>query len=67
MLRPQGRSASVSTGGGRGRPAGLLHLHHSSVARRLEQIGKILGIDLTEPTGLTRAGLALTAWRLLDG
>jgi hypothetical protein len=48
------------------RAADLLHLHHSSVARRLEQIGKILGIELTEPTGLTRARLALTAWRLLD-
>ncbi|GAA1214759.1 PucR family transcriptional regulator [Pseudonocardia alaniniphila] len=46
--------------------ADLLHLHHSSVARRLEQIGKTLGIDLAEPTGLTRARLALTAWRLLD-
>ncbi len=30
------------------------------------QIGKTLGIDLTDPTGLTRARLALTAWRLLD-
>ncbi|GAA2542328.1 MULTISPECIES: PucR family transcriptional regulator [Streptomyces] len=48
------------------RAAGLLHLHHSSVARRLEQIGKTLGIELTEPTGLIRVRLALTAWRLLD-
>ncbi len=48
------------------RAADLLHLHHSSVARRLEQIGKTLGFDLTAPTGLIRAGLALTAWRLLD-
>ncbi|MGW5364599.1 PucR family transcriptional regulator [Actinopolymorpha pittospori] len=46
--------------------ADSLHLHHSSVARRLEQIGKALGIDLSESTGLTRARLALTAWRLLD-
>lgn len=46
--------------------ADLLHLHHSSVARRLDQIGQALGIELTEPTGLTRARLALTAWRLLD-
>jgi hypothetical protein len=46
--------------------ADLLHLHHSSVARRLDQIGKTLGIELTEPTGLVRARLALTAWRLLD-
>jgi PucR-like helix-turn-helix protein len=49
------------------RAADVLHLHHSSVARRLEQIGKTLGIELTEPTGLIRARLALTAWRLLDG
>ncbi|MGW7020232.1 PucR family transcriptional regulator [Streptomyces decoyicus] len=48
------------------RAADLLHLHHRSVARRLEQTGKILGIDLTEPTGLLRARLALTAWRLLN-
>jgi PucR C-terminal helix-turn-helix domain len=48
------------------RAADLLHLHHSSVARRLEQLGKTLGIDLTEPTGLTRARLALTTWRLLN-
>ncbi|MFE5714089.1 PucR family transcriptional regulator [Streptomyces sp. NPDC056501] len=47
------------------RAAGLLHLHHSSIARRLEQISKTLGIDVTDPTGLTRARLALTAWRLL--
>ncbi|GAA3141886.1 helix-turn-helix domain-containing protein [Planomonospora alba] len=48
------------------RAADLLHLHHSSVARRIEQIGKALGVELTEPTGLVRARLALTAWRLLD-
>jgi hypothetical protein len=48
------------------RAAELLHLHHSSVARRLDQLGKTLGVDLTEPTGLTRARLALTAWRLLN-
>ncbi|MEU9304625.1 helix-turn-helix domain-containing protein [Streptomyces sp. NPDC048269] len=48
------------------RAADLLHLHHSSVARRIEQIGKTLDIDLGQPTGLMRAGLALTAWRLLD-
>ncbi|MEO3885349.1 helix-turn-helix domain-containing protein [Nonomuraea sp. B5E05] len=46
--------------------ADLLHLHHSSIARRLEQIGKALAIDLTEPAGLTRARIALTTWRLLD-
>jgi hypothetical protein len=48
------------------RAAEGLHLHHSSVARRLDQLGKTLGIDLTEPTGLTRARLALTTWRLLN-
>jgi hypothetical protein len=47
------------------RAAELLHLHHSSVARRLEQVGKSLGLELTEPNGLLRARLALTAWRLL--
>lgn len=48
------------------RAAELLHLHHSSVARRLDLIGKGLGFALTDPEGLLRAGLALTAWRLLD-
>ncbi|MET0136648.1 MAG: helix-turn-helix domain-containing protein [Kibdelosporangium sp.] len=48
------------------RAADVLHLHHSSVARRLEQLGKTLGFELTEPTGLLRARLALAAWRLLD-
>jgi hypothetical protein len=48
------------------RAADRLHLHHSSVARRLDQLGKTLGIDLTEPAGLLRARLALTAWRLLN-
>jgi hypothetical protein len=57
--------AYCATGSQR-RAADLLHLHHSSVSRRLEQIGKTLGIDLAEPTGLVRARLALTAWRLLN-
>lgn len=46
--------------------AEFLHLHHSSVARRLGYIGKTLSIELTEPTGMTRARLALAAWRLLN-
>jgi hypothetical protein len=48
------------------RAADRLHLHHSSVARRLEQLATTLGIELTQPTGLTRARLALTTWRLLN-
>lgn len=48
------------------RAAELLHLHHSSVARRLEQLGKALNVELTEPTGLTRARLALAAWRFFN-
>jgi PucR C-terminal helix-turn-helix domain len=48
------------------RAADQLHLHHSSVARRLDHLGKTLGIDLTQPTGLTRARLALTTWQLLN-
>ncbi|MBV6702235.1 helix-turn-helix domain-containing protein [Kitasatospora aureofaciens] len=55
------------TTGSQRRAADVLHLHHSCVARRLDRIGKTLGIELTEPTGLLRARLALTAWRLLDG
>ena len=46
------------------RTATLLHRHHSSVARRLAQIGDALGFPLTTPPGLVRATLALTAWRL---
>ncbi|MBF6328361.1 PucR family transcriptional regulator [Nocardia transvalensis] len=48
------------------RAAEILHLHHSSVARRLDHLGKTLGLDLTEPAGLIRARLALTTWRLLE-
>jgi hypothetical protein len=48
------------------RAAEMLHLHHSSVARRLDQLGRTLGFELTDPAGLLRAGLALTAWRLLE-
>ena len=47
------------------RAADVLHLHHSSVARRLEQLGKALGFSLTDPDGLLRASVALTTWRLL--
>ncbi|MFJ9843565.1 helix-turn-helix domain-containing protein [Kitasatospora sp. NPDC101155] len=47
------------------RAAELLHLHHSSVARRLEQIARVLEFDPTDPAGLTRARLALAARRLL--
>lgn len=45
------------------RTAELLHLHHSSVARRVEQIGKALGFELTDPT---RAKVALITWRLVN-
>jgi hypothetical protein len=37
-----------------------------TTARR-PMIGRTLGFELTEPAGLLRAGLGLTAWRLLDG
>lgn len=47
------------------RAAEALHLHHSSVSRRVDLLGKALSVDLTTPTGLTRARLALTSWRLL--
>ncbi|MFF8289374.1 helix-turn-helix domain-containing protein [Streptomyces sp. NPDC016309] len=47
------------------RAADRLHLHHSSVGRRLDHLGGLLGVDLTGPAGLVRARLALTAWRLL--
>lgn len=56
--------AYCATGSQR-RAADLLHRHHSSVARRLEQIAKAFGVELTGPTGLTRARIALTTWRLL--
>lgn len=48
------------------RTAERLHLHHSSVARRIERIGGELGVDLTAPAGSTRARMALALWRLLD-
>jgi hypothetical protein len=46
------------------RAAELLHLHHSSVARRLETLSKTLGFELADPAGLMRAGVALILWRL---
>lgn len=49
------------------RAAELLHLHHSSVGRRIEQVGQDLGIDVTEPDGLLRIRVALAARHLLDG
>ncbi|MGV0715582.1 helix-turn-helix domain-containing protein [Mycolicibacterium sp. XJ662] len=48
------------------RAADVLHLHHSSVARRIDQLGKTLGFSLTESDGLLRASVALTTWRLLS-
>lgn len=42
------------------RAADVLHLHHSSVSRRLEQIGKILDVS-----DIGRVRLALAAFRLL--
>ncbi|MET8503400.1 helix-turn-helix domain-containing protein [Streptomyces sp. NPDC004787] len=48
------------------RAADLLHLHHSSVSRRLDHLSRSLALDLTTPTGLTRARLALTTWRLIE-
>ncbi|WP_419197974.1 helix-turn-helix domain-containing protein [Nocardia vinacea] len=70
---PAGRSASRPRARKRpsrrrprpGAAAELLHLHHSSVSRRIDQIGRAMGIDLTDPTGLFRARLALATWRLL--
>ncbi|MFD0559433.1 PucR-like helix-turn-helix protein [Stackebrandtia endophytica] len=47
------------------RAADVLHMHHSSVARRLEQISRTVGFDVTDPTGSTRVRLALITWRLL--
>lgn len=54
------------TAGSVRRAADVLHLHHSSVARRMEQIATALGIDLADPSGPVRARIALTTWRLLD-
>lgn len=51
--------------GSRRAAAEHLHLHHSSVARRLELIAAASGIDLTTPAGVTRARIALATWRLL--
>ncbi|ANZ39014.1 hypothetical protein BBK82_26025 [Lentzea guizhouensis] len=43
------------------RAADLLHLHHSSVSRRLDQIGR--SVDVSD---LARTKLALAALKLLD-
>ncbi|WP_061293412.1 helix-turn-helix domain-containing protein [Herbidospora cretacea] len=47
------------------RAADLLHLHHSSVARRVAHLGGVLGLDLGEPQARTRITIALTLRRLL--
>ncbi|WP_018352836.1 helix-turn-helix domain-containing protein [Longispora albida] len=46
------------------RAAEILHLHHTSVARRLEQISRCLGFDVTQPAGLIRARVGLTVYLL---
>lgn len=43
-----------------------VHLHHNSVAHRVERAEKVLGFRLTEPYGRTRLFLALVLRRLLD-
>ncbi|MGW0766110.1 helix-turn-helix domain-containing protein [Streptomyces sp. NPDC002676] len=45
------------------RAAGRLHLHHSTVARRLEHLAGTLGIDLTGPAGLLRIQFAPATWQ----
>jgi hypothetical protein len=47
--------------------AAELHLHHSSVASRLERVEAVTGWRLREPGDRFRARLALYAWRLARG
>jgi sugar diacid utilization regulator len=44
--------------------AAELHLHHSSVATRLDRVEAVTGWRLREPGDRFRARLALYAWRL---
>lgn len=47
------------------RAAKALHLHHSSIAKRIGNIEEVLGYRLTEPIPLTSAYAAVLALRLL--
>jgi molybdenum-dependent DNA-binding transcriptional regulator ModE len=42
------------------------HLHHNSVAHRVERAEKVLGFACTEPFGRARLLLTLTLHRLLE-
>lgn len=46
--------------------AALLHLHHNSVASRVERAERYLGFGLMEPYGRTRLFMALVLRRLLE-
>jgi hypothetical protein len=46
--------------------AAALHLHHSSVARRVRHLGQQLGWDLDRPADRLRAQVALILCRLAD-
>jgi DNA-binding PucR family transcriptional regulator len=48
------------------RAARIVHLHHNSVAHRVERAEKVLGFRCTEPYGRTRLLLILTLHRLLE-
>jgi hypothetical protein len=48
------------------RAAGLVHLHHNSVANRVQRAERILGFSVSEPYGRSRLLLALTLRRLRD-
>ncbi|WP_328303124.1 helix-turn-helix domain-containing protein [Streptomyces sp. NBC_00435] len=48
------------------RAADVLDRNRSSVARRIDQIARTLGIELTEPAGLMRARLALAGRWVLE-
>jgi PucR C-terminal helix-turn-helix domain len=44
--------------------AGALHMHHSSVAYRIDGISRVLGFDVRTPEGRYRARTALLLWQL---
>jgi hypothetical protein len=46
--------------------AKALHLHHSSVAKRIENVESILGYRLSDPIPRGSAYAAVLAWRLLN-
>jgi purine catabolism regulator len=57
--------ALIACGGSKAAAAKLLHIRRQSLYYRLDQITKMLDVDLDDPKQLTTLAVAVTARRLL--